>query len=117
MTRIACDVANKNGYEFISMGNSLGQVASQTPQNLYVTDKFSNLPIFCPLLGYNKEDIINDARKAGTYEHSICNGNDCCVMYLPKNPTLKASPEYISKVINEIGDVNKYIRIIETNLS
>lgn len=113
MVIISNDIAKENNYNFISMGNSWGQVASQTPDNLFVTDLFSDLPIFNPLISYNKEEIKKDAIKFKTYELSICNSNDCCVLYLPKNPILKASEKYIKSVIDEINykDIVDIIKI------
>ena len=103
MVIISNDLSESRGCGFISMGNSWGQVASQTPENIYVTDVFSKLPILCPLIGCNKDEIIEDARKFDTYESSICNGNDCCTMYLPNNPVLRANIDYIARVVGEIN--------------
>jgi len=111
MVKIANDLCQQHGYDFISMGNSWGQVASQTAKNIFVTDHFSTVPIFSPLLGENKENIIDNAKKFGTFDYSICDGNDCCVMFLPKNPVLKASVKYINFVINKIGEYDSIIKI------
>ena len=110
MVVIANNIAIKNKLSFIAMGNSWGQVASQTPDNLHVTDYFSQLPIFCPLISENKSDIIIDATASKTFDKSICNGNDCCTAFLPKNPILCANIDYIKGVLNEI-DYTKYISI------
>lgn len=108
MVKIACSYKE---YGFIAMGNSWGQVASQTNQNIYATDYFSELPIYSPLLGWNKLDIIKYATNAGTYKHSICNSNDCCVMFLPKNPVLAASTKVIKSQLDKIKNFEQYIKI------
>jgi adenylyl- and sulfurtransferase ThiI/cysteine sulfinate desulfinase/cysteine desulfurase-like protein len=110
MVVIANNIAIKNKLSFIAMGNSWGQVASQTPDNLHVTDYFSQLPIFCPLISENKSDIIINATTSNTFDKSICNGNDCCTAFLPKNPILSANKDYIKGVLDEI-DYTKYISI------
>ncbi len=103
MVIIANKIAEKLGIEFIGTGNSLGQVASQTCKNLLTTRLFSKRPILSPLLGYNKDEIIKIAKNIGTFEPSTCDGtNDCCVMYLPKHPVLKADPVTVGKILSKL---------------
>lgn len=109
MIQIANFICKENKYNFIGMGNSLGQVASQTPQNLYLTDYFSELPILSPLVGMTKHEIINIARNIGTYDFSICSGNDCCVQFLPSNPILNATEKEIKKFLGIVGDPFRFI--------
>lgn len=98
----------------IVMGNSWGQVASQTCENLYITDKFSNLPIYNPLLGLAKTQIILKARDIDTYSDSICTGtNDCCVMYLSKHPILKADAAVINTYIDKFNNFMTLITVIK----
>lgn len=105
MIIIANKIALENNYSAISTGDSWGQVASQTPNNLIVSRNLSNLPILSPLLCNNKNEIIKIAEHIGTYESSICDGtNDCCKMYLPKHPILCAN---INLIKNYIGKINK----------
>lgn len=111
MVIIANKLCHDNNYDYISMGNSWGQVASQTPKNIYITDAFSDVPIVSPLLSFNKNYIIKCAQDCKTYEESICDGNDCCVMFLPKHPTLAAKSGYIKYVIDTLGDWTKYTQI------
>lgn len=111
MVLIANHICKENDYSYISMGNSWGQVASQTPKNIFVTDAFSEVPILSPLLCLNKDEIIKYAHLCGTYEKSICNGNDCCVMFLPKHPILSAKVGYIKHAISEFGDWNAFVKI------
>jgi thiamine biosynthesis protein ThiI len=101
MIKISNEIAKRNNLTTIVMGNSIGQVASQTYDNLIASDKFSDLPIYNPLLGISKCDIIDVARQIDTYEDSICTGtNDCCVMYLPKHPVLNAKHHIIKKIVD-----------------
>lgn len=115
MVIISNQIAYERGCDYIAMGNSWGQVASQTPQNLFVTNLFSGLPILSPLIAQNKNEIIKDADKSKTYDLSICNGNDCCTLYLPKNPVLSASSQYIDSVIREVNHMD-YIDITQMTI-
>jgi adenylyl- and sulfurtransferase ThiI len=116
MVLIANDLCENHNYNFIGMGNSLGQVASQTPQNLYLTDYYSNVPMLSPLIGMNKSQIIEHAKTIGTEEISKCNSNDCCVQFLPRNPVLNASVSEIDKLLIRIGDYKKFIVVHEHNI-
>ena len=75
----------------IIMGDSLGQVASQTLQNLHVVEQATALPLLRPLIGYDKEEIIRIAREIGTYELSIAPSSSCSAV--PKKPATKATLE------------------------
>ncbi len=89
MVSIACEIAKKEGAGALVTGESLGQVASQTMENIRVTDDAADIPIFRPLLGYDKEEIIEEAKNLGTYDISILPEDDCCVRFLPHNPETK----------------------------
>ncbi len=89
MMRIAQKLAEKNGLGAIITGESLGQVASQTMQSMNVTNAVVNIPVFRPVLAFDKEDIMALARKIGTYETSILPYEDCCTVFLPKNPVIR----------------------------
>lgn len=114
MVRIANRIACIEKLRCIIMGNSWGQVASQTCENLYVTDKFSDLPIYNPLLGLSKTQIISQARAIDTYNESILTGtNDCCVMYLPKHPVLKADPRIIDEYLTKFNNFMDMVTIVK----
>ncbi len=89
MMRIAQRLAVANDCGAIVTGESLGQVASQTMQSLNVTNSVVSLPVFRPVLAFDKEEIMAVARKIGTYETSILPYEDCCTVFLPKNPVIK----------------------------
>ena len=73
-------------------GDSLGQVASQTLRNLVAVDAAATVPVFRPLIGTDKLDILATARKIGTYDISSEPFHDCCPVFLPRRPALFASP-------------------------
>lgn len=90
MMRVAEIIAKREDLGAIVTGESLGQVASQTMQSMTVTeDVLENLPIFRPCIGLDKEDIVKIAKEIGTFETSILPYEDCCTVFLPKNPVIK----------------------------
>ncbi len=95
MMRIAERLARKNGCTGLVTGESIGQVASQTMQAMYCTDNAANMPIFRPLIAMDKVDIIEIARKIGTFETSSLPYEDCCTVFTPKHPKTKPSLEEV----------------------
>lgn len=91
MIKAANEIAQQDKARCIITGESLGQVASQTMDNLIATEHFAALPIFRPLIGMNKEEIVSEAKAIGTYDTSILPYQDCCVLFAPRHPILKAS--------------------------
>lgn len=89
MMRIAERLAAENNCGAIITGESLGQVASQTMESITVTNSVAKLPVFRPLIAFDKTDIIEISRKIGTYETSILPYEDCCTVFLPKNPVIR----------------------------
>ncbi len=89
MMRIAQQLCERNNLGAIVTGESLGQVASQTMQSMNVTNSVVDLPVFRPVIAYDKEEIMDVARKIKTYETSILPYEDCCTVFLPKNPVIK----------------------------
>lgn len=90
MMRVAQLLAERIGANCLVTGESLGQVASQTAENLRFTGSFTNFPVLRPLIGTDKEETIALARKIGSYETSILPYEDCCVLFSPKHPLLRA---------------------------
>jgi len=95
MIRIAESIALAENAAALVTGDSVGQVASQTLENLRVVSSAARLPIFRPLIGDDKEDIIRTARQIGTYEISILPDQDCCTLFVPRHPETMARPEQI----------------------
>lgn len=102
MMKTANMIAERVHADCIITGESLGQVASQTIANLNVTEHFAAFPLFRPLIGLDKEEIVETARKIGTYETSILPYEDCCVLFSPKHPVLHGTIEEAEKIYNEL---------------
>ena len=98
MMAIADRLAHKLDCGALITGESLGQVASQTMQAIGVTDPMTSLPVFRPCIGMDKEEIIQIARRIGTFETSIQPYEDCCTVFTPKHP--RTRPE-LAKVIEQ----------------
>lgn len=97
MIKIAQKIAQKEGIKALVTGESLGQVASQTLDNLIVINQASKLPIFRPLISFDKEEIINLAKKIKTYDISIEPQEDCCSLFVPRHPATTAKEEKIKE--------------------
>jgi thiamine biosynthesis protein ThiI len=91
MLRIAEAIAKKEKAKGLITGDNYGQVASQTPENMFAIHDASKIPVFQPLIGFDKEDIIKIAEKIGTFEISKLPCKDSCSMFMPKHPELKAN--------------------------
>ena len=89
MIRVANMICDKYKYKTIITGESLGQVASQTIESLSSTNSVARYPVLRPLISFNKDEIINIAKKIDTYETSILPYEDCCTVFLPRNPVIK----------------------------
>ena len=89
MYRIAELIAKRSKCQALVTGESLGQVASQTIENLNVVDRLTDRVVMRPLLTYDKAQVMNAARALGTYEISIRPFDDCCTLFVPKNPTTR----------------------------
>ena len=97
MMRIACKLADIYGIDSVSTGESIGQVASQTMEGLIVSDDCADRPAFRPLIAMDKTDIMEIARKIGTYETSILPYEDCCTIFVPKHPKTNPKLDSIRK--------------------
>ena len=82
-------IAKHDGCGALITGENLGQVASQTMEAMAVTGAVVDIPIFMPLIGFDKEEIVTVARKIGTMETSILPYEDCCTVFTPKHPKTK----------------------------
>lgn len=97
MMRIAERVAKNINAKALITGESLGQVASQTIESINTTNSVVSLPVFRPLIGFDKSDIVEISQKIGTYETSIQPFEDCCTVFLPKHPVIKPKIEIIER--------------------
>lgn len=90
MLRIAEAIARREKAKALVTGESLGQVASQTLDNMAVIEQAARLPILRPLIGMDKQEIIDQSRRIGTFEISSIPDQDCCQLFVPKHPATKA---------------------------
>lgn len=91
MVRIAAALARRSGARVLVTGESLGQVASQTLENITVIEEAAALPILRPLVGMDKNEIVDQARTLGTFETSIQPDQDCCSLFVPAHPETHAN--------------------------
>ncbi|MEM0493073.1 MAG: 7-cyano-7-deazaguanine synthase [Candidatus Thermoplasmatota archaeon] len=111
MARYAEQVAKQRDADYILMGDSLGQVASQTLENIYVVEQAVHIPIIRPLIGLDKEDIIQIAKKIGTYDLSIHENTSCNAT--PSKPSTQAKLKDIIEEEKKINIDNLIKRVIE----
>ena len=97
MMRIAERLAEKAGALGLITGESIGQVASQTVQSLAATNEVCTMPVFRPLIAYDKEDIVTISKKIDTYETSIQPFEDCCTIFVAKHPVTKPNINVIKR--------------------
>ena len=97
MMRIAEALAEKNSCQALVTGESIGQVASQTIQSLACTNEVCTLPVFRPVIAYDKQDIVDVAQRIGTYETSILPYEDCCTIFVAKHPVTKPNRNVIRR--------------------
>lgn len=100
--RVTCYLAKKIFIKAIANGDSLAQVASQTLESLSVIHSVSSLLLLCPLISWDKKEIINEAIKIGTYELSLQKYLDCCSLFVPKNPVTKPWKKAVEELEKEI---------------
>ena len=89
MMRIAQTIAEKSGSLGLITGESIGQVASQTMQSLMATNDVCTMPVYRPLIGMDKQEIVEISEKIDTYETSILPYEDCCTIFVAKHPVTK----------------------------
>lgn len=114
MMRIAERVARDNDCLCLINGESLGQVASQTIESITVTNAVVDMPVLRPLIGMDKDEIIEIAEKIGTFQKSIEPYEDCCTVFLPDYPLIKPTLE---KVVEQESRIENYDELIEKALS
>jgi thiamine biosynthesis protein ThiI len=103
MMRIASRIAEKRKSHCLITGESLGQVASQTIESIGFTNGFADLPVLRPLIGMDKEWIMEKAREIGTYDISILPYEDCCSLFSPPHPLTRPNPYILQKHWETLG--------------
>lgn len=103
MVRAACALAGRLERDALVSGDSLGQVSSQTLSHLGTVDDAASLPVLRPLLGWDKEEIIAEARRLGTYEVSALPDEDCCRLLAPERTATRTAPGHLAAVERRLG--------------
>ncbi len=97
MMRCAQAIARKEGCKALITGESVGQVASQTLDAIVCTDAVCEMPVFRPLIGTDKEEIVQFSRKIGTFETSVLPYEDCCTVFTPRHPRTRPQPALVEQ--------------------
>ena len=97
MMKIAEHFANEGGSLALITGESIGQVASQTMQSLAATNDVCTMPVYRPLIGFDKQEIVDVSEKIDTYETSIQPFEDCCTIFVAKHPVTKPRLDVIKR--------------------
>ena len=114
MMRIAQTIAEQNGAIALITGESIGQVASQTLQSLAATNEVCTMPVFRPVIGFDKQEIVDVSEKIGTYETSIQPFEDCCTIFVAKHPVTKPNINVIHSSERHLEE--KIDQLVETAL-
>ncbi len=116
MMRIAEQLAKEDGSMALITGESIGQVASQTLQSLNCTNAVCEMPVFRPLIAFDKQDIVDISQKIGTYDTSILPFEDCCTIFVAKHPVTKPELKRIEKSETHLTGVIEelYEKALET---
>lgn len=109
MMTMAEAIAKENKGLALVTGESIGQVASQTIQSLTTTNAVCELPVFRPLIGFDKQEIVDIAEKIGTYETSILPYEDCCTVFVAKHPVTKPNLKSIERSEKRLEDLEKLV--------
>ena len=104
MMRIAEEIANRSNCLALITGESVGQVASQTMQSLICTNAVCDLPVYRPLIGFDKSEIVEISQRIGTFETSILPYEDCCTIYVAKHPVTKPILKVIERSEKLLAD-------------
>ncbi|WKY46835.1 tRNA uracil 4-sulfurtransferase ThiI [Eubacteriaceae bacterium ES3] len=115
MMRIAQMIAENEGAKSLITGESLGQVASQTMEGLGATNAVAEIPVFRPLIGFDKTEIVEIAQRIGTFETSILPYEDCCTIFVPKHPETRPKVSAIENSEENIKEM--MIEMMETAVS
>jgi tRNA uracil 4-sulfurtransferase len=102
MIRVAERIARSERAKALVTGESLGQVASQTLDNIRVIDEAATLPVLRPLIGNDKLEIIGDAKRIGTFEASTQDHTDCCTLFMPRTPETHARLDVVLEAWNQL---------------
>ena len=112
MMKIAEKLGEESGCMGLVTGESIGQVASQTMQSLYCTNEVCTMPVFRPVIGFDKQEIIDVSERIGTYETSILPFEDCCTIFVAKHPVTKPNLKVIKRDEHNLDDcIDELMRV------
>lgn len=115
MMRIAEELGKESGCLGLVTGESIGQVASQTMHSLYCTNEVCTMPVFRPVIGFDKQEIVDVAEKIGTYETSVLPFEDCCTIFVAKHPVTKPNLKMIERSEEKLKE--KIDEMVETAIN
>ncbi|WP_333650223.1 tRNA uracil 4-sulfurtransferase ThiI [Lacrimispora sp.] len=115
MMRIAERLSQDSGAMALITGESIGQVASQTMQSLAATDAACTMPVFRPVIGFDKQEIVDLSEKIGTYETSVLPFEDCCTIFVAKHPVTKPNIKMIERSEESLQE--KIDELVETAIA
>jgi thiamine biosynthesis protein ThiI len=113
MQRIASHLARRSKIGALITGENLGQVASQTLENLHTIDSVATMPILRPLVGMHKAEIIKDARAMGSFDTSIEPHDDCCSFLMPPKPATRSTPEQLEAAEKSLDTEKEVLELVE----
>ena len=116
MMRIANEIAKEHEFKALITGESLGQVSSQTLENMHGIDTIAELPVLRPLICYDKDETIEIARRIGTFDISILPYDDCCTLFLPPNPNTRSKVHNLEREEKKVdidAIVQKAVKTVE----
>lgn len=114
MLKIAEEIAEKEGCEALVTGESMGQVSSQTLRNMKITEEGVKIPVLRPLVGMDKEEIIEIANKIGTFDISIKPQEDCCTLFVPKHQTAKGDLKVVKDLEKKLNSAKLVKEILKS---
>lgn len=114
MLKIAEQIAEKEGCEALVTGESLGQVSSQTLRNIKITEEGVKIPVLRPLVGLDKEEIIDIANNIGTFDISIKPQEDCCTLFVPKHQTAKGDLKTVKDLEKKLNSAKLVKEILKS---
>ncbi len=114
MARIAQRIARERGAKALVTGESLGQVGSQTLENMVTVRSVLDMPVFSPLIGMDKQEIVSEARAIGTFPISIIPDEDCCTLFVPRHPVTHATAEEVERLESAL-DVDALVERAASN--
>ena len=109
MTKVACVLGERENALAVITGDSVGQVASQTMHGLHAISSIATMPILRPLCGYDKQEIVDVAKKIGTFDISIRPYEDCCTIFVAKHPETKPKRSVVEKIEAGLEDLDRLI--------